>query len=246
MTRSHQLLAELARLDSTLKDAEAAQSRFLMTEGRSSLAPFEAARTVLDIRLARLVELLEGDAGQTTRLGDLARAARREMVDLADGIGLVKEGRRGEALARSVTAPEAAEPGIVRATVEEVEDAERRALAARDAEAGRRRFAASVSSVVSTLLGLGLLAVAFVLLRAERAAQAEAAAVLARANSWLRDADRRKDEFLVSLAHELRTPLAAMRSAVELLEAAQGRADERTRGSGAPSPARSCCASSRT
>ncbi|NOT28184.1 MAG: response regulator [Acidobacteria bacterium] len=33
----------------------------------------------------------------------------------------------------------------------------------------------------------------------------------------LKDADRRKDEFLVTLAHELRNPLAAVRSTVELL-----------------------------
>jgi PAS domain S-box-containing protein len=34
----------------------------------------------------------------------------------------------------------------------------------------------------------------------------------------LRDADRRKDEFLAILAHELRNPLAPMRNAVELLK----------------------------
>jgi signal transduction histidine kinase/CheY-like chemotaxis protein len=34
----------------------------------------------------------------------------------------------------------------------------------------------------------------------------------------LRDADRRKDEFLVTLAHELRNPLAPIRSAVDLIK----------------------------
>jgi len=37
----------------------------------------------------------------------------------------------------------------------------------------------------------------------------------------LRDADRRKDEFLMTLAHELRNPLAPIRSAVDLMKSSQ-------------------------
>ena len=42
---------------------------------------------------------------------------------------------------------------------------------------------------------------------------------LARAEADLREADRRKDEFLAVLAHELRSPLASIRTAVALLKA---------------------------
>ncbi|RIL06995.1 MAG: hypothetical protein DCC71_04590 [Proteobacteria bacterium] len=51
------------------------------------------------------------------------------------------------------------------------------------------------------------------LLRVQRAADA------------LRDADRRKDEFLATLAHELRNPLAPVRSSLEILERAGERPD---------------------
>jgi PAS domain S-box-containing protein len=44
-----------------------------------------------------------------------------------------------------------------------------------------------------------------------------------RAEEALRAADRRKDEFLAVLGHELRNPLAPLRSGVELLELARGR-----------------------
>ncbi len=41
---------------------------------------------------------------------------------------------------------------------------------------------------------------------------------LHRAEEALRDADRRKDQFLATLAHELRNPLAPIRNAVELMD----------------------------
>ncbi|RPI58250.1 MAG: hybrid sensor histidine kinase/response regulator, partial [Lysobacterales bacterium] len=42
----------------------------------------------------------------------------------------------------------------------------------------------------------------------------------------LRESDRRKDEFLATLSHELRSPLAPMRYALELLERADGSAPD--------------------
>jgi signal transduction histidine kinase len=41
------------------------------------------------------------------------------------------------------------------------------------------------------------------------------------AETALRDADRRKDEFLATLSHELRNPLAPIRTAIELMRIAQ-------------------------
>jgi PAS domain S-box-containing protein len=43
-----------------------------------------------------------------------------------------------------------------------------------------------------------------------------------RAESVLRDADRRKDEFLATLSHELRNPLAPIRTALEVMRIAGG------------------------
>src|SRR5581483_9879450 len=48
-------------------------------------------------------------------------------------------------------------------------------------------------------------------------AVAVTAPVLGRASAELREADRRKDEFLALLAHELRNPLAPIRHAVQYL-----------------------------
>jgi PAS domain S-box-containing protein len=46
----------------------------------------------------------------------------------------------------------------------------------------------------------------------------ERTAELARANEALKDADRRKDEFLATLAHELRNPLAPIRNSLQILK----------------------------
>lgn len=51
-------------------------------------------------------------------------------------------------------------------------------------------------------------------------ALADANAELQLSQGRLREADRRKDEFLATLAHELRNPLAPIRTSVELLKAA--------------------------
>ncbi|HKB00833.1 MAG TPA: ATP-binding protein [Gemmataceae bacterium] len=47
---------------------------------------------------------------------------------------------------------------------------------------------------------------------------------LARANEALKEADRRKDEFLATLAHELRNPLAPIRNALEIMRMGNGNA----------------------
>ncbi|MEM5438086.1 response regulator [Paraburkholderia diazotrophica] len=53
---------------------------------------------------------------------------------------------------------------------------------------------------------------------AELVANVRALLRLHRAEEALRDADRRKDQFLATLAHELRNPLAPIRNAVELMD----------------------------
>lgn len=57
--------------------------------------------------------------------------------------------------------------------------------------------------------------------QARQALQA-AASDCERAHGALQDADRRKDEFLATLAHELRNPLAPIRSAVQIMRMAEG------------------------
>ena len=69
------------------------------------------------------------------------------------------------------------------------------------------------------------------LLTARRTAEAalearhQAEAQLHKLNAQLSQADRRKDEFLATLSHELRNPLAPMRSALDVLRIKHGKTD---------------------
>jgi signal transduction histidine kinase len=64
----------------------------------------------------------------------------------------------------------------------------------------------------------------------ERTAELEAStARLRESEEQLRDADRRKDEFLAMLAHELRNPLAPIRTAVQLMRFKELPDEQRTR-----------------
>ncbi len=227
VTRSHQILAELTRLELTVKSAESSQRTFLLTRGRTSLAALEAARTVLGIRLDRIGEMVRDDADQAARLFGLGLATRRYLAGLADEARLSAAERRTGPSPETPFAEDPPGARAVRAGLDATEDAERANLASREARAFRRRFTAALSGVASTALCLCLVVVALLLLVKERASTVAAAAELEEANTSLRDADQKKDEFLASLAHELRNPLAAMRSAVELLTATEAAPDEK-------------------
>src|SRR5512146_2970074 len=92
--RSQQVLTELARLEGTLSGAEAAQRQFLLAGGTTSLAPLEAARTLIGIQLDRLGELLRTDSAQAARLSELGLTARRRLAELNDEVRLFRAGGR--------------------------------------------------------------------------------------------------------------------------------------------------------
>ncbi|HRY44795.1 MAG TPA: ATP-binding protein [Thermoanaerobaculia bacterium] len=226
-SRSGLILTELARVEATLGAAEAAQRRFLLARGATSLAPLEAARTVLAIQLDRLAELTQGDVRQGDRVAQLSLAARRRLVLLNDGVRRYRQAGTTDLPQEDPAEREAA--AAIRSALDALEGAERRTLAAQEAATARSRLAAGAAAFASTILGFCLVVVGLLLLRRELAADAAATAAVEKANAALRDADRRKDEFLASLAHELRNPLAAMRNSVELLDASEGGDDQKAR-----------------
>jgi PAS domain S-box-containing protein len=156
-------------------------------------------------RLAAIIEATPdfvGVAGPDGRLSYLNRAGRR-LIGLADDADVA-------ALAHGDLCP----PWVV-------ERAARGWL-----PEALRRGSASGEGAIRTLDGREVPA-SFVLLAHRDAAGAiESFSVVARditaqleAEAALKEADRRKDEFLATLAHELRNPMAPIRNAVQILKA---------------------------
>ncbi len=95
-----------------------------------------------------------------------------------------------------------------------------KSLQSRDESVARRAGRSAVSAGEAALEA----SLARAVEERDRAQQALQVTVVERdrACGALRDADRRQDEFLATLAHELRNPLAPIRSAVQIMRMAEG------------------------
>jgi signal transduction histidine kinase len=214
VARSHELLTEAEAVLSTLKDAETDQRGYLLTGAEDYLRPYEEAAQGVRLGLARLARLAADDPGQSDRVAALSRLVAVKFEELGETIALLKAGgpEKGFAAARAVVQTDRGKQHMeaVRTAVADIEATEVSRLVEREKESGRSYWIAVVAEGLLTVLSVSLVGLAFELVRREFAARH-------RAEEALREADRRKDEFLAMLSHELRNPLAPIRNAVQVL-----------------------------
>ncbi|WP_242342331.1 ATP-binding protein [Anaeromyxobacter terrae] len=91
------------------------------------------------------------------------------------------------------------------------------------------RLAAFAVASLAIVAAIGLLQRSQRRLRSEKARVSRAEQELRRSNALLRETDRRKDEFLGVLSHELRNPLAPIRNALSLLDRVEPGGDDAAR-----------------
>jgi signal transduction histidine kinase/ActR/RegA family two-component response regulator len=223
---SYQVLMELEGLLSTLKDAETGQRGYLLTLDERYLEPHTAAVRRMPAALARLRRLTADNPKQQERTAAFEKTAAARLEVIRRTIDLAREGDPAEATAlirsdlgrrlmddlrRQVAVMQADEQALLR----------RRAA---DSAATYRNLVGSI--FLTTLTGLVLVSVILTLTLRHARARERTAAIFADQQERLRatrlteltDINRRQNEFLATLAHELRNPLAPIRNALEVIK----------------------------
>ncbi len=183
-----EVMAQLHTVVSTLKDAETGQRGYLLTGKDSYLEPFNVAKAALAGEVAQLNHLTQGNPAQTKRLGILRAMAADKMAELTETVELRRAGESDRALAIVLTDHGKSYMDRIRATVDDMEVAERAQIAERTDQWQR---AASVSFLVTgggSAVLLFLIGVAATLAARDFRARAM--------ESWLRNGQIRLGELM--------------------------------------------------
>src|SRR5947209_1324912 len=98
VTRTHEALAQLQDVLSTLQDAETGQRGYLLTGRPEYLRPYRQARERMDQAINRLRDLTADNPGQQERLGLLVRYKEDKFHELRQTIDLHDAGQHSQAL----------------------------------------------------------------------------------------------------------------------------------------------------
>jgi PAS domain S-box-containing protein len=138
---AYQVRAETATFLAYLADAEAGQRGFLLTRRPVYLAPFVSGRPFLDSSLARIRELMRGNATQQARLDTLSALAQASIAFMDSTVEVRRSLGLDSAIARIENGRGRSLMDEIRRIEQAISDEEARVLAARvaAAESERRR-----------------------------------------------------------------------------------------------------------
>ncbi len=247
---THEVIHSINHLFFTLTDLETAQRGYVTTGETFFLNQYENSLSEVDNALQHLTKVVEDNPDREQDIVDLKRQvaekleAIREIVTVRADSGF-EAAQQVILMGKSRRATEA-----LRATVARMEFAEQRLLADRQTHSEVRYWRAVVSGAMAGLLGVCLSVFASILVwrdfnrRSKTAAELQVAndqlarqteelasfnrslnleiAERTRVKAALYEADQRKDQFLATLAHELRNPLSPLLSAAQLLSLGPG------------------------
>ncbi|MBV8269289.1 MAG: CHASE3 domain-containing protein, partial [Planctomycetaceae bacterium] len=207
VAHAHEVVGAITDTLSLLKDAETGQRGYLITGDPVYLKPYDVALASIRDALRRLEALTADSPSQQSRIAAVEGHVAPKLAELAEAIRLRRES--GFEAARAVV-----DHGIGRGEMEAI----RASFGAMRKEEVRRSqdrsavsrwvfHSARVSNLLATAVSFGLVCLVYLEMGRSVAERSRAEA--------LQETDRRKDEFLAMLAHELHNPLAAIRAALD-------------------------------
>ncbi|HEY7327025.1 MAG TPA: CHASE3 domain-containing protein [Gemmataceae bacterium] len=218
VTHSHEASELTSKLLLTLLDADAREQGYLITGNDEFLQPFHAALDRLDEQLASLEDMTRDNADQQERIKNLEEMSNEHVALLKEAIDLRRKRERNVQAFLSVTNKAWATMDGIRGVIATMQAEEHELLKDRERQLDQAYRIALFTGLLTAVVGLGLVG-AFVWLSESRLSDHR------RADQARAEADRRKNEFLATLAHELRNPLAPIRNAIELLRFVNGNAE---------------------
>ena len=187
VVHTHEVLDELRDTLQTLSEAESSQRSYLLTADQSYLQSQRGAVATAQAHVDRLKGLTQDNPAQQLRLTNLLPMINARLGSLQTGI--TTRDREGvEGASRYVLLGTGRkEMSAIRALVSEMVRTERQLLALREIESGTS-YRTTVSTLfVTTLLGLGLVAIAYLLAARELETRRQGVEALSRANEELEE-----------------------------------------------------------
>ncbi len=156
VAHTHEVIATLTRVLSTMQDAETGQRGFIITADESYLAPYTAALAAIDTHLKHLAELVSDNARQATRADTLAQLVAVKISEMAKPIAVrrAQDFTAAQAIVLAGTGKQAMDD--VRTLVGTMEEAEQALLNQRAETSEAATKAAALTIVLGTSLAIVL------------------------------------------------------------------------------------------
>jgi signal transduction histidine kinase/DNA-binding response OmpR family regulator/CHASE3 domain sensor protein len=156
IVHSHQVMATLDQLLSTMKDAETGQRGFLLTDNERYLEPYNTAVSEVDAQIDALAHLTSDNPGQQARIAPLKLHIEAKFAELKQTIDQRRTGGADAALAIVTTDRGKAEMDAIRAQLAAMYQEEAGIREKRLAEMAGAYDTALVSGILAGLLGIVL------------------------------------------------------------------------------------------
>ncbi len=218
VAHSHEVLALTSEVLLALLDAEAAEQGYLINFKDEVLQPTEDALARLGRHLADLKAKTKENLRQQEWIKKLEKMSNERVALSKEAVDLRRKREQKVKAYYAVLNKSRATMGGIRELIAKMQAEEHDLLQERERRSSRAYYVAVATGLLTAVVGLTLVGAFVWQLKRSLSAHRQA-------QEALEEADRRKNVFLATLAHELRNPLAPIRASVELLRHVKGKAE---------------------